>query len=93
MDSNSFSGDPSLQRLADDAMQRDYPERFSSRAEWDAYNEMLATREASLEHRALHGDLNSQDDDNDEPHWDEEASRWTGSDPTGGFGQASFHFC
>ena len=61
MDSISFSGDPSLQRLADDAMHRDYPERFSSREEWDAYNEMLAEREASLEHRALKGDLDLGD--------------------------------
>ena len=28
-----------LSRLADDAMQRDFPERFASRAEWNAYNE------------------------------------------------------
>ena len=61
MDSNSFSGDPSLQRLADDAMQRDYPEGFDSREAWDAYNEMLAEREASLEHRALKGDLDLGD--------------------------------
>ena len=40
-------------------MQRDYPERFSSRAEWDAYNAMLAEREASLEYRTLHGDLDN----------------------------------
>lgn len=59
MDSNSFSGDPSFQRLADDAMQRDYPERFSSRAEWDAYNAMLAKRESSLEYRTLHGDIDN----------------------------------
>lgn len=54
-----FPSDPSLQRLADDAMQRDYPEGFDSREAWDAYNEMLAEREASLEHRALHGDLDN----------------------------------
>lgn len=40
-------------------MQRDYPERFSSRAEWDAYNAMLAKRESSLEYRTLHGDIDN----------------------------------
>jgi hypothetical protein len=57
MDSISFDGDPSLQRLADDAMHRDFPDRFSSREEWDAYNAMLAERESSLKYRALKGDL------------------------------------
>jgi hypothetical protein len=58
MDSISSNGDPSLfERLADDAMHRDYPERFSSREEWDAYNAMLTERERSLEYRTLHGDL------------------------------------
>lgn len=37
---DSDSTDPTdLSRLADDAMQREYPERFSSREEWIAYNE------------------------------------------------------
>jgi len=61
MDSISSDTDPSLERLADDAMHRDYPDRFSSREEWDAYNEMLAEREASFEHRALKGDLDLGD--------------------------------
>ena len=46
-----------LNRLADDAMHRDYPDRFSSRAEWDAYNARIDARERSYEYRALHGDL------------------------------------
>jgi hypothetical protein len=58
MDSISSNGDPSpFERLADDAMHRDYPERFSSREEWDAYNAMLTERERSLEYRTLHDDL------------------------------------
>jgi hypothetical protein len=36
---------PDLSRLADDAMQREYPERFSSREEWDAYNEECDRRD------------------------------------------------
>jgi hypothetical protein len=44
---SNFQGDIELERLANDSMQmeerdeaqRDYPERFNSREEWDAYNE------------------------------------------------------
>ena len=34
-----------LSRLADDAMQQDFPESFSSREEWDAYNEECDRRD------------------------------------------------
>jgi hypothetical protein len=45
----------SLSRLSDDAMQRGYPDNFSSQEEWDAYNERLDAEERTAEHRALHG--------------------------------------
>lgn len=42
-------------RLADDAMQRDFPDTFPSREAWDEYNDRLDREERSAEHRALHG--------------------------------------
>lgn len=42
--------DSSLQRLANDAMQRDFPENFSSREAWDAYNEKCDRRFRSRAH-------------------------------------------
>jgi hypothetical protein len=39
---------------------RNFPARFASREEWDAYNARLAAREASLEYRALHGILDTE---------------------------------
>ena len=54
MDSDSDHAVP-LSRLADDAMQRGYPDNFSSQEEWDAYNERLDAEERTAEHRALHG--------------------------------------
>jgi hypothetical protein len=59
MDSISFDGDPSLQRFADDAMHRDYPDRFSSREEWDAYNEECDRRDRERAH--LKGNLDLGD--------------------------------
>lgn len=45
-----FMGDISLSRLADDAMQRSYPEWFSSQEEWDAYNEECDRRDRRRAH-------------------------------------------
>lgn len=41
-------------RLADDAMQRDFPENFSSREEWDEYNDRCDRRDRDRAH--LKGD-------------------------------------
>lgn len=47
---SDFVGDPALQRLADDAMQSDFPtDRFSSREEWNRYNEEQARRDRNKE--------------------------------------------
>lgn len=47
---SNFIGDTDLQRLADDAMQSDFPtDRFSSREEWNRYNEEQARRELNKE--------------------------------------------
>jgi hypothetical protein len=36
---SNFQGNIDLERMANDAMQNDFPDRFSSREEWEAYNE------------------------------------------------------
>lgn len=51
-----YHGDPSLQRLCDDAMQ-DFSEQVESREEWNRYNERLSQRENSYSYRALKGNL------------------------------------
>ena len=48
MDDNDSATD--LSRLADDAMHRDFPEGFSSREEWDAYNEECDRRDRDRAH-------------------------------------------
>jgi hypothetical protein len=57
MASNPTNDPAAFERLTADAMQRDFPSRFSSREEWDEYNRRLTARERSYEYRALHGDL------------------------------------
>lgn len=51
-----YHGDPSLQRLCDDAMQ-DFPTAVAEREEWNRYNERLCRRETSYSYRALKGNL------------------------------------
>lgn len=50
MDSSSSNNAASLQRLADDALLRDYPDWFTSREEWDVYNEECDRRYRSRAH-------------------------------------------
>lgn len=48
--SNDTNNPCAFERLTNDAMQRDYPERFNSREEWDAYNEECDRRDRERAH-------------------------------------------
>lgn len=41
----NWHGNIELERMANDAVQSDFPDRFSSREEWEAYNEEQERRD------------------------------------------------
>ena len=46
---DNWQGNIELERMANDAMQSDFPDRFSSREEWETYNEEQTRRDRNKE--------------------------------------------